>query len=63
MRNTRKVTCQLLELVDAGVLNPVHVLEAALNYMSESDVADMAHANELTMYTSEWEQIQEQDDE
>lgn len=44
---TRKVTNQLLELVDDGVLDAREVLIAALKYMSEDDVADMAHSNDL----------------
>ncbi len=47
MANTRKVTNQLLELIEEGVLDPQTVLEACLSYMSEADVADMAHSNEL----------------
>jgi hypothetical protein len=44
---TRKATNKLLELIEEGVLDPQTVLEACLCYMSEDDVADMAHANEL----------------
>ena len=44
---TRKVTCQLLEMVDEGVIDPKVLLEACLNYMSESEVADMARINEF----------------
>jgi len=44
---TRKVTNKLLELIEEGVLDPQTVLEACMQYMSEDDVADMAHANEL----------------
>jgi hypothetical protein len=47
MKDTRKVTNQLLELVDDGVLDPRAVILACLSYMSEDDVADMAHNNEL----------------
>ena len=46
---TRKVTNQLLELVDEGVLDAREVLAAALGYMSEADVADMAHSNDLVL--------------
>jgi len=46
---TRKVTNQLLELVDEGVLDAREVLTAALGYMSEADVADMAHSNDLVL--------------
>jgi len=44
---TRKVTNQLLEMIEDGILDPQTVLEACLSYMSEADVADMARANEL----------------
>ena len=44
---TRKVTNQLLELIEDGILDPQTVLEACLQYMSEDDVADMAHSNEF----------------
>lgn len=50
---TRKVTNQLLELVDEGVLDAREVLAAALVYMSEADVADMAHSNELVLEEDE----------
>lgn len=45
--NTRKVTNQILELIEEGVLDPQAVVEACLLYMSEADVADMAHCNEF----------------
>ena len=44
---TRKVTNKLLEMVDDGILDPKTVLTAALEYMSEDDVKDMAAANEF----------------
>lgn len=47
MSNPRKVTCQLMELADDGALSWEHIARAALCYLSESDVADMAHCNEL----------------
>lgn len=53
MKTTRKVTNQLLQLVEDGILDPQVVLEACLNYMSEADVADMAHCNELLDYKDE----------
>jgi hypothetical protein len=44
----RKVTNQLLDAVDGAGFDYVrHVLLCALNYMSEADVADMAHINGL----------------
>jgi len=47
MSNTRKITNKLLEMVEEGVLDPQALAEACLQYMSEHDVADMAHVNEL----------------
>ena len=44
---TRKVTNQLLEMLDEGALDPRALAEACLAYMSEGEVADMAHDNEL----------------
>ena len=49
MKKTRRVTNQLLELVEDGVLDPQVVLEACLSYMSEADVADMARTNDLIL--------------
>lgn len=43
----RKITNQLLELIDEGVLDSHLVTLSCLMYMSEDDVADMAHVNEL----------------
>lgn len=43
----RKITNKILELVDDGVLDARTALLAALCYMSEDDVADMARCNEL----------------
>lgn len=45
--DVRKATNKLHELMDEGVLDPRAVADAALKYMSEDDVADMARTNEL----------------
>jgi len=50
---TRKVTNQLLELIEEGVLDAETVLKACLSYMSEAEVADMAHDNELLVEEEE----------
>lgn len=44
---TRKATNQLLQMIDDGLLTALQVAEAALQYMSEREVADMAQANEF----------------
>lgn len=53
MRTTRKVTNQILELIDEGVLDPQVVLEACLGYMSEADVEEMARINDMLPFDEE----------
>lgn len=43
----REATTRILEMVDEGILDRDTVIMACLKYMSEDDVADMAHANEF----------------
>ena len=43
----------MLQLVEDGILDPQAVMEACLKYMSEDDVADMAHCNELILEDEE----------
>lgn len=40
----RKITNQLLEMVEEGSIDRDTLIRACLDYMSEADVADMAHA-------------------
>ena len=47
MSDVRKVTNQLIDLVDDGVLDWETVAMACLSYMSENDVTDMAQYNYL----------------
>ena len=42
---TRRVTCQIFDAIDQGLLDRDLVIMAALNYMSEDSVADMAQIN------------------
>jgi len=53
MKNVREVTLKLLELMDEGILDPRAVADAALSYLSEDDVADMAWKNELFIQEDE----------
>lgn len=62
MANTRKVTNQLLELIENGVLDPQVVLGYCLSYMSEADVTDMAHVNELLDYKDDDDDEEEEED-
>jgi hypothetical protein len=41
------MTNKILEAVEAGLIDKDYLIMACLKYMSESEVADMAHANEL----------------
>ena len=54
----RKITNRIYEAVDEGVLTWSQVAIAALQYMSEDDVADMARANEFFFLEDddEWHQ-------
>lgn len=45
--SSRENTNKLLELVDEGVLDPIQVLTAALNWHSDHEVGEMAEANEF----------------
>ncbi len=49
----RDATNRILELVEEGLLDRDTVIMACLKYMSEDDVADMAHANEFFLYEDE----------
>jgi len=57
---TRKATNKILEMVEEGLLNKDTVIMACFKYMSEDDVADMAHANEF--FSDEEEETEEESD-
>lgn len=42
---TRKVTNEVLNMIEEGILDRDSVILACLKYMSEDEVADMAHVN------------------
>ena len=44
---TRQATDRILTMVEEGLLDRDTVIMACLKYMSEDDVADMAHTNEF----------------
>jgi ribosomal protein L12E/L44/L45/RPP1/RPP2 len=58
----RKITNQLIDLINEGYLDPLTVAMAALNYMSEAQVADMAHSEELIDEEEEPVEDEEDDD-
>ena len=47
--NTRIHTNKLIELVEEGVLDPIQVLKAALNWHEDREVGQMAEANEFIL--------------
>lgn len=51
---TRRATIELIQMAEDGVITWEMIARAALSYMSESDVEDMAHYNNL---------IEDEDDE
>ena len=58
---TREATIRILEMVDEGILDRDTVIMACLKYMSEDDVADMAHINEF--FPEDEDEDEEQADE
>ena len=56
---TRQATDKILEMVEQGILDKDTVRMSCLKYMSEDDVADMAHSNEF--FINEEEDDEEDD--
>lgn len=52
-RDVREMTNKIWEAMDEQILDPRTVAEAALSYLSESQVADMARINEWFSYEDE----------
>ena len=59
MSDVRQATDKILEMVEEGILDRDTVIMSCLKYMSEDDVADMAHANEF--FINEEEEDDEDD--
>ena len=53
---TRQATNKILEMVEEGILDKDTVIISCLKYMSEDDVADMAHSNEFFINEEENEE-------
>lgn len=45
--DVREWSCRLLEAIDAGMMDPVTAVEMCVQYMSEREVEDMCHVNDL----------------
>ena len=56
---TRQSTHKILEMVEEGILDKDTVIMSCLKYMSEDDVADMAHSNEFFINEEEYEEEDE----
>ena len=56
---TRQATNKILEMVEEGILDKDTVIMSCLKYMSEDDVADMAHANEFFINEEEDDEEEE----
>ena len=59
---TRETTTRLIELCQQGVLDPMSVLESALQCMSEDDVSDMAYSEGFLNEEDEEEEDTDFDD-
>ena len=53
MPDVRKYTNLFLELADEGAISWQSIAEMALSYMSEDDVEDMFHSNDLDEFYQE----------
>jgi hypothetical protein len=61
MRKAREITNKIYAAVDEGILTWQQVAEGALQYMSEDDVAEMAHNEEFFLYEDEQEEEDEEE--
>jgi hypothetical protein len=61
--NVRKVTNRITQLMDEGLLDPRAIADACLCAMSEDDVAQMAHNEELFLEDDDDETPEEPDEE
>lgn len=62
MADPREYTCKLLGMVDSGILSANDVMNAALLYMSDSDVEDMMHMNQWEDAIDEEDEEEEEDE-
>ena len=56
---TRKCTNKLLEMLEEGLLDKDYVILACVKYMSEDDVKDMMHANEMLYDEEDDEELED----
>ena len=51
--NVRQATDRLLEMIEEGLIDKDYVIMACVKYMSEAQVADMCHHNEIPLTDDE----------
>ena len=56
---SRYATDRILEMIEEGILDKDTVIMACLKYMSEDEVADMAHANKFFLDEEDTEEEEE----
>lgn len=56
---TREYTTKLLDMIDEGLLDRDTVIMACVKYMSEDDVKDMMHCNEMLLEEEDEEETEE----
>lgn len=56
---TREYTNKLLEMIEEGLLDRDTVIMACVKYMSEDDVKDMMHCNEMILEEDDNEEEEE----
>ena len=61
MRKAREITNKIYAAIDEGILTWQQVAEGALQYMSEDDVAEMAHNEEFFLYEDEQDEEDEEE--
>jgi len=58
----REATNKLLQMIDDGLVSQDYVITAALKYMSEDEVRDMCHANDIELFLDEDDDDEYEDD-
>jgi adenine-specific DNA methylase len=61
MRKAREITNKIYAAIDEGILTWQQVAEGALQYMSEDNVAEMAHNEEFFLYEDEQDEEDEEE--
>jgi hypothetical protein len=61
MRDVRKITNRIYDAVEEGALTWETVAAAALSYMSEDEVAEMAEMNEFFAWEDELEEEEDEE--